>query len=311
MTEPADHAGATAFRERIRPHRRWGRWGEDDQRGAANLIDQQKVLRASGLVRTGEIVSMSRDFPTQPASNNPKPAQHFMNAATEPDGQGSATDFIGVSFHGRTCTHLDALSHVWDKDGAWNGRDPGSFVTYDGVTWGGVEQFAGGLISRGVLFDVAAGRAEGFVTQDEPVTGDELRDLAAADDLQPEPGDILVVHSGREAWEQHMGTPWSTPDSTGAMPRPGLAPSCLDYFHEVDCAMIVWDMMDARPNEFGVKHSVHAIIPSQGVLLLDNAHLSPLAEKCRSGQRRDFMTVVAPLKIVGGTGSPVNPLAVF
>ena len=48
-----------------------------------------------------------------------------------------------------------------------------------------------------------------------------------------------------------------------------------------------------------------------GVALLDNALLEPLAKACVDENRDEFMLVIAPLKVVGGTGSPANPLAIF
>ena len=70
-------------------------------------------------------------------------------------------------------------------------------------------------------------------------------------------------------------------------------------------------MMDAFPNGVGVRWSVHAAIYAFGLALVDNALLEPLAQECRASGRHDFMLVVSPLRVVGGTGSPANPLAVL
>lgn len=308
---PTGHYTDAAFHDKLVSHRRWGRWGDDDQRGALNLIDASRTRGAARLIRTGQVVSLSRDFPLQPSANNPRPAEHFMRMSTESDGQGSATDYIGINFHGRASTHMDALAHVWDEDGAWNGKIPSEIISYDGVRWGGVENFACGIAGRGVILDVARQRPEGFVVQDAPVTGEELARVAALSSVHLESGDILVINCGREAWERANGYPWGAPDARGMIKRPGLHTSCLDFFYDVDCGLIVWDMMDAIPNDHGVKHSVHTVIHTQGIPLIDNALIEPLAEICHTSARSDFMFVVAPLKIVGGTGSPVNPLAIL
>jgi len=47
------------------------------------------------------------------------------------------------------------------------------------------------------------------------------------------------------------------------------------------------------------------------VALLDNALLEPLAKACAEEGRDEFMLVISPLPVLGGTGSPANPLAVF
>jgi kynurenine formamidase len=147
------------------------------------------------------------------------------------------------------------------------------------------------------------------VDRGEPVTGGELAKIAAATDL--EPGDALVIHSGRDAWDRVQDRPWGSPEPDGSYDLPGLDESCLEFFYEVDCSLVVWDMMDTVPNDFGVPHLTHAAIFSQGIPLLDNARLDGVAALCRELGRSAFMICVAPLKIVGGTGSPVNPLALF
>jgi kynurenine formamidase len=300
------------FRQKLSGLRNWNRWGADDQRGAVNLITQDSVRQAAQLVQLGQTVSMCRPFPKTPAANNLNPAQHFMRRRFRGDGtSGSAVDYIAINYHGQASTHLDALCHVWNRDGMWNGRNPDDEVTYDGVTWGGVEHWADGIVGRGVLLDVAEGRSKGYVDLAEPVTADELRGVATATGVQLEPGDILVIHSGRDAWERARKRLWGAPDSDGSEDRPGLHASCLEFFHEVDCSLIIWDMMDAKPNDYGVPHTTHAALFNQGVGLLDNALLEPLALACRQQRRSTFMVAVAPLKIIGGTGSPVNPLAIL
>ena len=75
--------------------------------------------------------------------------------------------------------------------------------------------------------------------------------------------------------------------------------------------MIVWDMMDFAPSGYDIPWAIHGVIFAYGVALLDNALLQPLAEVCAEEGRYEFMLMVAPLKVAGGTGSPVNPIALF
>jgi len=93
--------------------------------------------------------------------------------------------------------------------------------------------------------------------------------------------------------------------------RPGLHASCLKFIRESDCSLLVWDMMDFEPNGYDIPWSVHAAIFAYGIGLLDNALLQPLAEACAEEGRYEFMLTVNPLRVVGGTGSPVNPIALF
>ncbi len=69
--------------------------------------------------------------------------------------------------------------------------------------------------------------------------------------------------------------------------------------------------MDASTYEYGLGWSVHGVIFAYGVALLDNALLEPLAKACAEEGRYEFMITINPLNVIGGTGSPVNPIAVF
>ena len=285
----------------------WGRWGDDDQKGAVNMVTDQKRAAAARLVRTGKAVSLSREFPKLPASNNPTPAIHYMKRNLRGETGGSAVDYYGISYHGTATTHLDALCHVWDHNGMWNGADPMDVITFDGAEWGSIEQWQEGIITRGVLLDVPKHRGEPYVTQESPVHGSELEDIAREQGVSMEPGDALVVYSGREKWNEAGNPLWGSDRDL----RPGLHASCLRFIKESDCCVLVWDMMDHTPNGYDVPWSVHGAIFAYGIGLLDNALLEPLAETCAQEGSYEFMLTINPLRVVGGTGSPVNPVALF
>lgn len=162
----------------LKEDRNWGRWGDDDQVGAVNMLTPQKRVAAARLVRSGRAVSMSREFPKTPAPNNPTPAHHFMRRNVREPGGGSAVDYYGISYHGQATTHLDALCHVWDENGMWNGHQAEDVITFDGAQWGSVEHWKEGIITRGVLLDVPKHRGEPFVTRENPIHGWELEDIA-------------------------------------------------------------------------------------------------------------------------------------
>lgn len=295
----------------LRAARNWGRWGENDDLGALNLITPEKRRRATSLVRTGELISLSRPFPTQIAADNPVPAQRDTSRVERGHDAGSAVDYLGINFHGTASTHIDALCHVWDADGMWNGRDPNREIHSDGVRFADVEAFAPGIVTRGVLLDVPRHRGVPYVTQDQPVTGTELAAIARTTGLEIEPGDAVLVHCGRERWNAE-NTPWGAGSlDVAASRRPGLHVSCLPFLHDVDAALLVWDMMDVRPNGFDLAFAVHAAIWAFGIALVDNALLEPLASACAREGRWEFQLCIAPLRIKGGTGSPVNPLAML
>jgi len=289
----------------LRDKRNWGRWGADDEVGAINLITPAKRVQAASLVRSGRAVSVCREFPKTPAGNNLTPAQHFMRLLDRGAG-GAAVDYYGISYHGTATTHLDALCHVWNQDGMWNGRNPSQEIGFEGASFGAITNWSNGIITRGVLLDVPRFRGEPFVTQDRPIHGWELQEVAKAEGVQLEPGDALLVYGGRDAWDRAGNPIWGSGAS-----RPGLHASCLPFIRDNDVSLLVWDMMDHHPNGYDVPWSVHGVIFAYGVGLVDNALLEPLALACAEEQRYEFMLMVLPLVVVGGTGSPLNPVALF
>ncbi len=276
--------------------RNWGRWGADDEVGAVNLITAEKRRAAAALVRTGRTVSTSRLF---------EPAQHFVRKNDRGDGAGSFIDYYGFIYHGQTITHIDALCHVWENsDGVWQGRDPDDAVDTHGAKFGAITAWSNGIITRGVLLDVPRHRGEAHVTADRPVHGWELAEIAQAQGVAVEPGDALLVYSGREAFGRGGG-------AIGGGARPGLHASCAKFIRDSDVALLGWDMMDARPNDYGLAYPVHGVLTFYGVALLDNALLEPLADACAEEGRYEFMFMGLPLNVKNGTGSPANPIAMF
>jgi kynurenine formamidase len=302
--------GEEEFEHYVRSLRTWGRWGSDDRLGALNLVDEAQVIRGVACVRTGKRFSMARRLVSAQPTDTDSPRLSVTTVADAASQCGAVIDDFGMSYHGQQATHLDALCHIWTGDGMRDGRRPEATYRPEGMTWGGIEDWQRGFVSRGVLLDVAAGRAPGYVVDGFPVTAEELTETARRQGVEVLPGDVLVVHCGREAWERDEGRPWGPPTEAGDV-RPGLATDSLAFLAEVDCSLIVWDMMDARPNEYGVQWSVHAAVPTLGIGLLDNAQLGEVADECRSTEQWDFLVVAAPLPVVGGTGSLINPIAIL
>jgi kynurenine formamidase len=290
----------------LRKSRNWGRWGDDDQVGALNLITDAKRAAAARLVRSGRALSLARPVPTEPAANNPTPAVMYMERFTREPDAGGSKDYQAMSYHGCTATHIDALAHVWDADGMWNGRDPDEAITIGGARWGSIDHWKHGILTRGVLLDIPAFRGEPFVTQDKPVHGWELEAVAEAQGVTIEPGDAVAIYCGREESDRR-GPLWTADPKR----RPGLEATCVRFFRDVDCAVLLWDMWDTRPSHFNMPFPVHAAIYALGVAVVDAALLEPLAAACKDEGRYDFMLTVNPLNVVGGTGCLVNPVAVF
>ena len=292
----------------LRDERNWGRWKDRPGAGAVNLVTDQKRIEAASLVRSGKAISLARPLAVEPSHDNVKPVDFYMKRLPWIDDGGAALDYISIFQHGLSVTHLDALCHMWDKNGIWEDKDPDEVLTFDGATFGGVEEWSEGIMTRGVLLDVPRHRGQPYVDLDSPVHGWELEDIAAAQGVGLTPGDAAVVYCGREAYEEANGNYGGDPVGSR---YPGLHASCLPFLRGNDLAMLIWDMEDASPNEYGIAWTVHGAIHAYGMALIDCAALATLAQECARVNRYEFMLTVNPLILVGGTGSPVNPIAVL
>ncbi|MCA9849032.1 MAG: cyclase family protein, partial [Dehalococcoidia bacterium] len=223
---------------------------------------------------------------------------------------GSCVDYIGVSYHGFVNTHIDALCHIFTGSGGrlYNDVDP-ALITEEGARTHSIDRWRGGIVTRGVLYDIPRMRGQDHVQHGEPVEGWHLEDWAKQVGIEPRPGDAVLIRSGAEPFWR------ANPDFAMEMPlnTPGVAVSCLEFLHDTSAGLMGWDLQEAgQQPDYGERIPVHAIaIPYMGLPLLDNANFEALSEACAETGRYEFMLVIAPLVVLGGTGSPVNPIATF
>jgi kynurenine formamidase len=279
----------------------WGRWGDGDQLGTVNLITPAKRARAQALVRTGRTVSLARDIGPQPA------LMYHVTFPVNRERADAVLDRFDLVYHGYTITHIDALCHVAFDGQLYNGRPFQESLSPAGATWCPIDPLFDGITSRGVLLDVAAARKEGHVTVSNPITPRELDATAARAGVKVEPGDVVVVRGGQEAFQR------AHPDWVPRVsPHPGLHISCLEWFRENDIAAIAWDMMDERPSGYrGFGFGTHLAIPFLGLALVDNTYPERLARACEEEGRYEFLFTATPIRLVGSTGAPAHPLAIF
>ena len=188
----------------------------------------------------------------------------------------------------------------------WEGKNPDDVIKFNGATFGTIDQWKDGIVTRGVLLDVPSFRKKPYVTLDKQVQGWELEEIAKFQGTKIKSGDAIFVYSGREKFAEDNNGTWSSPEG-----RPGLHASCLPFIKDSDISILGWDMMDSSPNEYDLPWSVHGAIFAYGVALVDNALLEPLANVCSEEKRYEFMLTLNPLYVEGGTGSPANPIAIF
>jgi kynurenine formamidase len=289
--------------EYSRRFRNWGRWGTDDRFGTLNFINSDTIKTAQGLIKQGLSISLSR-----PIINAELSMQITRNSISWGEGKvGVAQDKIGIVAHGYTQTHIDALSHVFSIDGKLYNGYPESDITEKGAKSHGIENWSNGIITRGVLYDIPQLRGVDSVALDRPVQGWELEDFARQNNIEPRIGDAVIINCGRNAYfNKNPGAP----NTIGL--KPGLYPSVLEFLYAYDCALMGSDFDEAPNNEYSTKYPIHTITnPYMGLPTLWNLDLDKLATSCSKYKTWEFAILIAPLVVVGGTGSVVNPIAVL
>jgi kynurenine formamidase len=295
------------FEKLVKDVSNWGRWGKDDQLGALNLITSEKRKQAASLVRLGITVSLARTAETRAALDNPMPFEHTMLTTGKSPGQW-AMDNYSVSYHGLAHTHMDSLCHLFYEGKMYNGftRDQ---VTEQGAQRLSIDNVKGGIFTRGLLIDVPRLRGVKYLSPGEPIYPEDLEAWEKKTGLKVKPGDVVFIRTGRWARRAEFG-PWSV--ETDGMP--GLHASCGTKLREWDIAMLGSDAAsDVIPS--GVKdvsHPIHVLtLNAMGVHIFDNCDLEALGEKAAQLKRWEFLITASPIPVKGGTGSPLNPIAVY
>jgi kynurenine formamidase len=296
--------------------RTWGRWGDDDQSGTLNYLTPERRAQAATFVRSGQAVSLSHDLFLNPSPEQPAPSQHHMLASGDAlgasgiPGYEATRDFIGTDVHGLGTTHLDALCHMFVRGQMYNGGLPEQ-VTSMGATRNTVMTLADGIVGRGVLLDVPGALERPYLDPDHSITPDQLEAAERAHGVTVGSGDILVISTGRDA-RRTEASGQLNPFLKGLS---GLHPDCLRWMSEREVALLCNDgISDHLPPKPGTMWSfpVHQIgIVGMGLHLIDNVRLDSLVAACRAEHRYAFLFTAAPLRIPGGTGSPINPVAVL
>lgn len=289
--------------------RNWGRWGADDERGAANLIDADCVRAGASLVRTGRVFSLAMPLDAKhvPVTPGRAPPQHFMRtdggdyAAGLKRGDGFQTTDDVISMPVHAGTHIDALCHVGDADFLFNGY-PLSSVRSAGAKKLGMEKLRS-LCSRGVLLDPCALRGVSVLPKGTVITPEDLEACEARQGVRVTPGCVLLIRTG---WLGALPTLGMAEYLSG---EPGIGVAAARWIADRGVAAVGADnfAVEAIPTENGGAAPVHRIlIRGCGVYLMEMLVLDELA----AAGVYEFQFIAAPLPITGATGSPINPLAI-
>ncbi len=284
----------------------WGRWGTEDEAGAPNLIGPEQVRLAAQLVRSGRVISLAQPISDRmPVPGHRPGVSHFMGrdggdyaaGAKRPGGFQFAEDTLVLPLH--LGTHIDALCHAWCDDQLYNGFPGNSVRSTTGALRCGVEKMPP-VVTRGVLLDVV--RLRGAPAAPGDTIGlEELQRAGAGVTLRP--GDAVLIRTG---WLESL--PPKRPVDFNR--EPGIDVAGALWLAESGVALVGADnfAIEVLPFPDGTVFPVHQrLIRDHGVPLLEGMLLRELGEAGAT----EFLFVATPLPIVGGTGSPVAPVAVL
>ncbi len=295
----------------------WGRWGAEDELGTLNLITPEKRVRAAALVRDGVPVTCARPIVTELTADTTFPPMRFMVDSGEGRDTCSherslqrrgASEFIGMVFHGYTITHVDTPAHFFWQGKIYNGRSCNLITSREGAQVESVELLHDGVVSRGVLLDVAGVKGR-WLESGEGVMPEDLEAAEKAAGVRVEPGDVLLIRTGYYARRLAQGPRHPMKDGS-----PAAHVACAPWFRERGVAMLGTDTHnDVSPTTHpGIGHPLHiACLVAMGLWLIDNGNLEDLARACAERRRWEFLLTIAPLRLSNVTGSPVNPIAIF
>ena len=299
--EPRTPRNLEEFDALFQEYNNWGRWGADDERGTMNLITEEKTREAAALVRRGITVSLAHNPMPDEAVDNPDAAfNHTM-------GQSLRSDTYEFTYHGYGVSHIDSLCHFLWNDRLYNDILP-SESTPDGCGKLGIQNLKTGIVTRGILLDIARLKDVPYLEPETPIYVEDIEAWEQEAGVTVSPGDVIFVRTGRWARRAELG-PWQISNSSA-----GLHASVLPWIKDRGVAFVGSDAAtDVMPSMVeGIRQPVHTmLIAGFGTNIFDNMDLEALADRAAQENRWEFMITAGPIPVEGGTGSPLNPIAIF
>lgn len=289
----------------------WGRWGQQDERGALNLLTPEVVMAAIQSVKTGRIYTLGlpiqrtgvpnvdyRGIPQRLTMINHADEEMFGPFGGTP-GTGINEDVLMMASH--TVTHMDALCHIYHDGAIYNGFGNDEMKSYTGAVRCGIEK-SGGIVTRGVLVDVAAHKGVDWLEAGYVITLEDFTGALERQGTQLRPGDAVLVRTGWVEWFFANGAEMS-------LEQPGIGLDVARYLADQDPVVIGADnsAVEAQPFDRDEFLGAHVeLLVRRGIHLIEHLKLAELS----ADGRYEFLFTVGPLLVTGATASPVTPIAV-
>ena len=280
------------------------KWGAADERGSGNHMKSESVLRATRLIKSGEIIELGHVlnasmpfFGTRRFDVHTK--RTFMN---QPSNRRGSNEEVLISEIGQVGTQLDGFAHQTIADKVYNCFKVDDISSRGGFTKLGIEK-VGTLVTRGVLIDVAALKGVDTLPDTYEITVADLQGALQRQNLQLQPGDAVIIHTG---W----GKLWAKDNARYVKSCPGIGIAAAQWLAQQDPMLVGSDNwpVEVAPNpDPQISLPVHQImLVVNGIHLLEIMKLDELAAK----KAYEFAFVMQPLKLKGFTGSTVAPSAI-
>jgi kynurenine formamidase len=281
----------------------WGRWGLADELGTLNFITDEVRARAVAEATCGRVVSLAAPIVPVPLGGPFGVSQHALPAAVGqvltfagPEAV-AFTDMLVINVHHGDSTHIDALAHVNTNGQVYPGIPIGEAIAGGTVRQSSSTPFAGGVITRGVLLDLAPG---GALEANHRVTSADFEEAEKRSNVRVESGDALVV---RGNWKMSAS-------AVGSIPS--LTLDAVKWMADREVSLYAGDICDEPPVRPGASHIMHLVgLGRLGMPLVDGVVLHELARTCEELGRYTFLFVLGTIPLTGATGLPVMPLALF
>ena len=292
---------AAEFDALFQANNNWGRWGKEDRLGTANLITESKRRQAGALVKQGISVSIAHDLSTEPAADNPSPLLRVMAPSLR-------LDTYTFNYHGGFTTHIDALCHYQQHGLQYNGMKPDA--SPEKGCSPGIDTIRNGVVTRGILVDIPRLKGLPYLEPGTPIYREDIEAWEKKIGVKISSGDALVLRTGRWARRAARGPERALNNAAGFHVSVGPWIKARDV--AIAGGDVSVEVQTDPPVVEGMAGPLHTLmIAGLGMTIVDNYDTEALAETAARLNRWEFMLVIAPLRVPGGTGSPVNPIAVF
>lgn len=297
-------AGAQTWKPPAESARCPSKWGAGDERGSANHMKPASVLNATKLIRTGEVIEIGQvlraGMPIQTTRRfDLHTKRTFMNPQS--NQRGSNEEIVTTEL-GQVGTQFDGFAHQSHGDSLYNCFKISDTAARTGFNKLGIEK-VGTLMTRGVLIDVAGLKGVDMLPETYEITVQDVQQALQKQNLTLRPGDAVLIHTG---W----GKLWEKDNARYMKSGPGIGVAAAEWLVQQDPMLVGADNIpvEVSPNpDAQISAPVHQImLVVHGIHLLENLKLDELAAK----GVHEFAFVMQPLKIQGGTGSTVAPVAI-